>query len=70
MTIFSCKGCEKRHPGCHAKCPDYLAEKAEHDRLKAVADKQRDIDLGIQYQRSRGVSKAIRGRRVGGKYDQ
>lgn len=18
-----CKGCEKRYPGCHAKCPDY-----------------------------------------------
>lgn len=70
MTIFSCKGCEKRTPGCHGQCAKYLAEKAEYDRLKSVADKQRDIDLGIREQRSRGIGKAVKGRRTGGKYDQ
>ena len=37
MTIKCCNGCvpPKRHPGCHGKCPEYLAEKAEYDRLMA-----------------------------------
>jgi hypothetical protein len=70
MAIYSCKGCEKRTPGCHSKCPDYLAEKAEHDRLKAEADKKRDISIGIRDQRTRGVNKAIKSRRAGGKYEQ
>ena len=70
MTTFSCKGCEKRTPGCHARCEKYLKEKAEHDRLKAAEDKRRDIDLGIREQRSRGIGKAVKGRRTGGKYDQ
>lgn len=25
-----CKGCEERHPGCHADCEGYLAWKAEY----------------------------------------
>ncbi len=70
MPIYSCKGCEKRTPGCHSKCPDYLTEKAEHERLKAAADKMRDINIGLREQRSRGVNKATKRRRTGGKYDQ
>ena len=32
---YSCKGCEKRHVGCHADCPEYNAEKADDDiRIK------------------------------------
>lgn len=70
MTIFSCKGCERRTPGCHGKCKDYLEEKARYDRLKAEADWQRDIGIGIRDQRTRGITRAMRSRRVGGKYDQ
>ena len=46
MGIYSCKDCvaPKRRPGCHGSCPDYLAEKAEHDRLKAIYDRERDIN--------------------------
>lgn len=35
--INSCKGCvaPKRYPGCHAVCPEYLADKEEHERRKA-----------------------------------
>lgn len=65
MPIYSCKGCEKRAPGCHSKCPDYLTEKAEHDRLKAVADKRRDIQIGIWEQRSKKVNAAAKRRRTG-----
>ena len=31
-----CKNCvaPKRHPGCHATCPDYILEKTKHNKLK------------------------------------
>ena len=32
--ITCCKDCvaPKRRPGCHGSCPEYIVEKAEHDR--------------------------------------
>lgn len=65
MTIFSCKGCENRTPGCHARCEKYLKEKAEHDRLKAADDKRRDIQIGLWEQRSKKVNAAAKRRRTG-----
>ena len=64
MTIFSCKGCvaPKRHPGCHDHCPEYIAEKAEHDRKKAIDDKERFVSIGIYGNRSKKVYKALRDR--------
>jgi hypothetical protein len=70
MTTFSCKGCEKRTPGCHARCEKYLKEKAEYDRLKAAEDKRRDIQIGIWEQRSIKVDKATKRRWKRGKYEQ
>ncbi len=65
MAINSCMGCvaPKRYPGCHAKCPEYLAAKAEHDRLKAKHDKERDISVGIISNRGGKVYKAMKDRR-------
>lgn len=63
--ICCCKGCvaPKRHPGCHGSCQEYLAEKAEHDRLKAEFDRERDINCAINTGRSKKVYNAIKNRR-------
>ena len=42
-----CKGCDEetgRHPGCHAKCSEYLHAKEEYDRCKAARDARRAVD--------------------------
>lgn len=49
--IFSCKGCNKREPGCHDRCETYKQEKAEYDRQKAVARKD---DVYLAYAREAG----------------
>ena len=63
--IYSCKGCvaPKRFPGCHASCPEYLANKTEHDKIKAKLDLERDISMGIYIDHSKKVYKAMKGRR-------
>jgi len=45
-TIECCFGCKppKRYPGCGAKCPEYIAEKAQY-----VADKQREKDYLLNH---------------------
>ena len=58
----SCIGCvaPKRHPGCHDHCPEYIEEKAEHDRRKAIEDQKSAVRNGIYMQKSDGVLRAIR----------
>lgn len=66
MAFFSsCKDCvaPKRHPGCHDPCPEYLAQRAEYDRLKAIQDEKRDIGIAIYYNRAEKVNRAMRNRR-------
>ena len=65
MAIHCCFGCvaPKRYPGCHGSCPEYLTQKAEHDRLKAVYDREREISVGIYGNRSKKVHNAMKGRR-------
>lgn len=60
MTIYSCRYCTppKRYPGCHANCPEYLADKAKHDELKAANDKKRAVEGEIYHQRDDRVYKA------------
>ena len=64
--IYSCKNCvaPKRHPGCHGSCPEYLADKAEHDRLKAKHDKENRVNIDICVSRNAKVYKAMKDRRV------
>lgn len=63
--IYSCKDCvaPKRYPGCHAVCTEYLEQKAEHDRLKAIHDKEKRINLGIYIDRNTKVYNAMKDRR-------
>lgn len=69
--IKSCKNCGKRFPGCHGTCPDYLAERAEYDRLKAKNDREKQIQIGITTERSRAVRRAIgKGNNKGRKVNQ
>lgn len=37
-----CKDCTKRYPKCHSSCPDYLADKAENERIR-----QKLVDEGV-----------------------
>lgn len=43
-TIVSCRNCLDRYPGCHQYCKTYKKERAEYDRQKAEANKNRDVD--------------------------
>lgn len=63
--IYSCKGCvaPKRHPGCHGTCPEYLADKEQHDKEKAEADKKRMVESGLTAQALVGVNRAHKAQR-------
>lgn len=65
MAAFACKGCvaPKRYPGCHGSCPDYLADRAEYDRLKAIYDREQRVIGEIYSSRSEKVYKAMKDRR-------
>lgn len=42
MSILQCcKGCEKRHPLCHADCP----EKAAADAIREEEKKRRQVNI-------------------------
>lgn len=64
MAIKCCNGCvaPKRYPVCHGHCPEYIAERAEHDRRKAIYDREREISNGIYQSRSKNILRAIRDR--------
>lgn len=68
--IYSCKGCEKRYPGCHGKCEAYLADKAKHDALKAEYDRKMAIENRIVSQIIDCTHRSMKKRRKGGSYDQ
>ena len=66
MAIRCCKGCvaPKRHTACWSHCPEYIAEKAEHERRKAQYDRERKISNAIYGTRSDKVYKAMREREL------
>ena len=47
MAYFSCKGCGSRHPGCHATCEKYIAEKKAWDDMMASHRKEKNIQMGL-----------------------
>lgn len=65
MAINCCYGCvaPKLFPGCHGTCPEYLAEKEEHDKRKAELDRERDITGAIVGDQMRKVYRAMKNRR-------
>lgn len=60
---FTCHGCGRRFPGCHAECKTYQREKAEHDARRAHEAHRRGIVGGLQAQRAAAVYKATRHKR-------
>ena len=62
MAFKCCRDCvaPKRHEACHGDCPEYAAEKAEYDRLKAKDDNRRKVKNAIYNQRSINVAKALK----------
>ena len=66
---FSCRGCEKRYPGCHDHCDTYKAERAEYEKLKqrdAVEKYLRDrasrvYDAHAKYEKKLSKYKRFRG---------
>jgi hypothetical protein len=72
MAIYACKGCvaPKRYPGCHAVCPEYLAQKEQHDKEKAEAFKKKHIYDGLNAQavssiyRSQKIAKRLKGKKT------
>ena len=61
-VINCCHYCvsPKRHPGCHDHCPEYAAEKAEHNRCKEADDNRRKVKNNIYSQRTDNVAKALK----------
>ena len=42
-----CHRCKppKRHPGCHAKCPEYLRAAEAWEKVREAARKEREDDV-------------------------
>lgn len=61
-TINCCRFCvpPKRHTACWGHCPEYAAEKEEHDRLKAADAEKRKTNNNIYSQRADNVTKALK----------
>lgn len=64
MNFKCCINCEKRHPGCHSHCEEYLQAKEEHDEYKAkmLDEKRKEYDYEsrvaeINYRRMRRNNK-------------
>lgn len=60
--IKCCRDCvpPKRHTACWDHCPEYAAEKAEYERLRAEDAKKRKVKSDIYTQRADKVTKALR----------
>lgn len=44
MKSAPCKDCNRRGPGCHARCKDYMAWKEEHEAELEDVRRQRQKD--------------------------
>ena len=64
MAIKCCRDCvaPKRHTACWDHCPEYAAEKAEHERCKVKDDNRRKVRNDIYNQRAINVTKALKKR--------
>ena len=51
VKFTACRECERRAPGCHAKCPDYAAERRAYDAAKPAPECYDAIALLIAGQR-------------------
>lgn len=55
--IWCCKDCvaPKRRPGCHGSCPEYIVQKAEHDKERFEQAQKDSIS-----RREKAIARAIR----------
>lgn len=57
--IWCCKDCvaPKRRPGCHGTCPEYIVQKAEHEKEREERQKTQQMayDLRHQYVRAKAI---------------
>ena len=60
--IRCCRNCvaPKRYPGCHGQCPEYIAEKEQHDALMEQERQKSKVRNDIYNQRATRVTKALR----------
>ena len=58
--IKCCKGCiaPKRHPGCHDHCPEYIEEKEQHEKEKALMRQKDAVNHGLCQQTFYVVNRA------------
>lgn len=61
-VINCCHFCvpPKRHTACWDHCPEYAAEKAKHEKLKAADAEKRRVKNDIYNQRAELVTKALK----------
>ena len=59
-TVFSCKDCGDRYPGCHDKCEKYKAEKAAHDERKAQEYQKAKVRNDINNQKGVVIARTTR----------
>ncbi len=60
MAITCCNGCKppKRHGECHASCPEYTQQKAQHDAEREQINKAKMTHYNIRDQKGDGARKA------------
>jgi hypothetical protein len=65
MVIKCCYGCvaPKRHPGCHATCPDYFRDNEKHQAEKEAERKIKQTQDSVYQQRAESIGKALKRRR-------
>ena len=62
MAIKCCYGCKppKRHAGCHATCPEYIAENKQHTEEREASYRKRVAVQGVYAMRDEAVTKALK----------
>jgi hypothetical protein len=63
--IRCCKDCKapKRHPGCHATCPEYIEQKEKHEQDRQAKWNAQAVKNNLTAQRAVGVYKANKSKR-------
>ena len=45
---MTCKGCEKRHVGCHSTCKEYISECNKRKEIREKISKQKKMEQDIK----------------------
>lgn len=61
--MVNCKGCEKRHPGCHSICPEYIGWKSDRERRLEKERKKRHAELEVIDSKVKQCEKVRRNKR-------